>query len=231
MPKFVPQLGELIELFEEIKRVEGDSPNKDFKDSKDKDALRSKDSPKSYLDSVLNVWKFLVEHYMWRLEIRLMEDLPRYYELYSIKELNDKIAPFLMNRMKEGATEVRLKAIDFFAKFMKINYISVKFKEMLKSIVEEFASSSCYQHRISFIFLFSKFGENFSRTFIKQNMLNLIFPLAGDKVSQVRRKFAENLLEIRKCFMVDDTEGIQKFNDVVRKLTTDSDKEVVAVSA
>ena len=114
--------------------------------------------------------------------------------------------------------------------FLKVNFVSPKFKDILKSIAEEFGSSSCYQHRISFILLFAKFADNFSRSFIKQNLLHLIFPFAGDKVSQVRRRYAENLPEIRKSILVDDTECIQKFNEVVSKLSLDLDKEVAKVN-
>ena len=95
MPKLVPQLGELVEVFEEIRRIESETPNRDTKDPKEKDrerdfTLRSKDIMRSYLDAVVNIWKFLIDHHMWRLEITLMKDLPRYYEMYSLKELNDK---------------------------------------------------------------------------------------------------------------------------------------------
>ena len=230
--KLVPQLPDLVEIFEELKHAEPDTPQKESKESKEKlkDSKESQNSDgKYYLDMVLNIGNTLSKRHMWRLEVQLIDGIPFYFEVFDMKELNDKVVPFLMKRVKEGILEIRLKAIEILVKFMRVNYLITRFKDLMKTFQEELYHSSCYQMRIAYIHLFLKFGEIFSRTFTKQNLLSNIFMLAGDKVSQVRRKLASFLPEIRGTLLPDDHDSIKKFAEFVNRLSQDTDKEVSEV--
>ena len=198
LTKLVPQLPELIEIFEEAKTSEPDALTP--KESKESSKEKQKDFKdihieKSYLDMVLNIANTLSKRHLWRLEVQLIDGFQYYYELFDMKELNDKAVPFLIKRIKEGLNEVRFKAIEMLAKFMRVNYLITKFKDLMKLFQEEFYQSSCYQMRIAYINLFLRFGESFSRTFMKQYFLTSVFALVGDKVSQVRRRLASHLAE------------------------------------
>lgn len=233
LTKLVPLLSDLTAIFQEIKTNESDSPSKELKESKEKEAkdygFSQASETKSYLEDVLGIGNALSKYHNWRLEIKFLEGFPIYYEIFDMKELNEKLASYLINQVKEGVNEVRQKAIEMLVKFMRTNYLSLKFKELMKVFIEEFCNSNCYQMRIAFINLFLKFGEIFSRTFIKQNLLNQIFLLKADKTVQVRRKLASHLAEIRGVLLPDDTENIKKFAELVKRLAQDLDKEVSGV--
>lgn len=237
LPKFIPQLPELTEIFQEMRNSETDNPSKE-KDPKDKTSDKdyhhnhhyNKDDSKNYLESVLNVGNTLKARHLWRLEIQFMDGFPLYYRIYSVKDLNDKVVPYLIKTIKEGMSEVKLKAIEMLVKFMRINYMSSRSKDLLKSLTEDFYLANSCRQRISYITIYVQFAESFSRQFLMQNMLENVFSLSGDKVNQVRRRFTDYLPQIKRSILPDNQENVQKFIDLVNRLILDPDKETSDVN-
>ena len=248
LPKLVPQLAESTEIFQKIKNVETESLAKDAKETKDKDKqskenqqnglgqiqgnnqlITVKDDSRAYLDAVINIGNSLSTHHLWRLEIVFIEGFTRYFAIYNAKDIYDRAVPYLIKRIKEGVNESKLKAIEMVVRYMRMNHMNNRSKDLLKVLNEEFFASSCFKMRQAYINIFLKLAETFSRQFIKQNALSLIFNLSVDKTTQVRRRLAEVLSNIRKAIFPEDNDNLQRFNEIVNQLTQDTDKEVSEV--
>lgn len=245
LPKLVPQLAELTEIFQKIKNVENEILAKE----KDKERQTKenqfggghshhnshhnhpgKEDPRAYLDAIVNIGNKLSANHLWRLELILLDGFPRYYVMYNAKDIHERAIPYLIKRIKEGVNEIRLKAIEMLVRFMRMNHMNSRSKDLLKAINDEFFASSCFKMRQAYISIFLKLAETFSRHFIKQNVLSSILNLAADKTAQVRRRLADILSNIRKMIFLEDTDNLQRFNDIVNQLMQDADKEVSEVS-
>ena len=242
--KLVPQLAELTEMFQKIKQLEIECLAKDVKDKHSKENQfhsyshqhqhhghhhHVKEDPRAYLDAIVNIGNSLVTHHLWRLEIDLMDGFARYFTIYNAKDIYERAIPFLVKRIKEGVNESKVKAIEMLVRFMRMNHMNSRSKDLLKTLNDEFFASNCFKMRQAYINIFLKLAETFSRHFIKQNVLSSIFSLAADKTAQVRRKLVVILPTIRKAIFHDDNDNLQRFNEIVNQLIQDTDKEVSEV--
>lgn len=74
-------------------------------------------------------------------------------------------------------------------------------------------------------------ANRFSRKFLKHcGFTETAISLGSDKLKQVRIRFASHAILIRKAIANDDLILLSKFNEVLRKLCLEKDKDVSDVS-
>lgn len=147
-------------------------------------------------------------------------------ECFSIHNLNEKYVPFLINSMKNDAYSVRILGCKNLANFMKMNYVSKKKTEILKILYDNFMKSKNFQRRLIYIEFCILTASFLTFNFIKLYILPDIMELSNDKVANIRFKICYILSDLRNCLGNNDQDLLNKFNNVLQKLSEDKDSDV-----
>ena len=114
--------------------------------------------------------------------------------------------------------------------YLRINYISIKKKEILTQISEDFFNSDNYRYRMIYLDFYDHMSKTFSSKFLKENkLLHYCMGLSGDRIVNIRRKFVKIAPSLKKTILFDDNENLKRFEDIMSKLVLDFDKEVSEV--
>jgi uncharacterized protein YktB (UPF0637 family) len=137
-----------------------------------------------------------------------------------------------MARLAKGVDVIRNLIQDLLVSFLYKNYISSINANILKRISTEFHASTNYQNRLTFLSLYIKIAERFSRTYFKfYNLNDMALNLALDKVPAVKRKFLSIVVVLRKMIFQDDDKLISKLEDAINKLLNLKEKDIAKVKS
>jgi len=146
---------------------------------------------------------------------------------FGLKEYGEAYTNFLLKEIEKGNNTVRKCAIQSLIHFLMKNHYMAKTEDLMKRLVSQFSEGKTYQCRIAFLQVYEQFSQNFSRQFFKNyNLKEAVLGLASDKVFEVRKKFVENALNVRKMLEADDKASLAKLESALLKNVTDKNKVI-----
>jgi len=147
-----------------------------------------------------------------------------------LKDFGEFYVNFLIKEIERGNKSVRKCAIDSLILFLKKNHYLNKTNDIMKKTIDLFSTSASFQGRLAFLEFYEACAENFSRQFFKAYNLNeLALNLAQDKVVEVRKKFLQNAVVLRKMIENEDKGFLTRFESTLLKNITDQNKTVSIV--
>ena len=149
---------------------------------------------------------------------------------FSLKDLGDVYVDYLLRQVSKGMTEVRKTAIESIIIFLKKNYYLSKSNEIIKKFTTEFAAGTTFRSRLVFLEFYEQCSEHFSKNFFKMHNLNdAVLNLALDSVYDVKKKFLESVVSIRKMLDDGDKALLSRFDQVISKNVADKNKSISQV--
>ncbi|RZJ99424.1 MAG: hypothetical protein EOO43_26305, partial [Flavobacterium sp.] len=131
--------------------------------------------------------------------------MKRCISCFALKDFGEAYSNFLLKEIEKGNNNVRKCAIQSLVQFIQKNHHMSKTDDIMKRLISQFSEANNYQSRIAFLQVYEQFTQNFSRQFFKNYNLNeAVLLLASDKVYEVRKKFVENALNVRKMLEGED---------------------------
>lgn len=135
-----------------------------------------------------------------------------------------------MSRLAKGVDVIRNLVTDCLVNFLYRNYISSINSNIMKKIATDFQASTNYQNRLTYLNIYEKLAERFSRTFFKMYNLNeMALNLALDKVASIRKRFLSIAVLLRKMIFEDDDKNVSKLEDAISKLLNVKEKDISKV--
>ena len=100
----------------------------------------------------------------------------------------------------------------------------------MHNVVQSLTVASNHQQRITFLEIYEKLAENFSRRFFKTHGLNdPAMKMGEDKVPEVRKKFLEKCVTIRKMLNQNEALLIVRLEDHAAKNRMDKNPRIANV--
>lgn len=149
---------------------------------------------------------------------------------FELRELAYKYVNYLVERIVGGVKGVQTTAITSLIFILKKNYIPKRTAEIMHSVVQSLTIGSNHQQRITFLEIYEKLAENFSRRFFKTHCLNEpAMKMGEDKVPEVRKKFLEKCVAIRRMLNQNEALLIVRLEDHAAKNRMDKNPRIANV--
>lgn len=143
---------------------------------------------------------------LWREHLKLVQNLVEIIDLFYMPEVHIYIVPLLFDFVTQGNKVLKESSCECLAKIAKYQHHSPSRMQVISQF-RELGKSKSWSKRKSFI-IFCKYAAKYLPfDFFKKFLLADYIKFSQDKISQIRKEFAESLLDVKPYCDCDTNTG------------------------